>query len=83
MRGVAAEFIGEFLRDADFIRRPMVDGALIAERLAHGREEADGGVVGIRIEPLDVPERGAGSVDDVAAPLERDLTVRTRAGRGG
>ena len=83
MRGVAAEFIREFLRDADLIRRPMVDRALIAERLSHGRQETDRGVVGIRVEPLDVAERGAGSVDDVAAPLEGDLTVRTRTRRGG
>ena len=34
MLGLAADFVGEFLRDADFIRGPVVNGALLTEGLA-------------------------------------------------
>ena len=61
----------------------MVDGALLAEELAQGFEEAEVGVLVLGIEPLDVSRRCAGVVDDVAAPLEGDLSIRTTARRGG
>jgi len=80
---VATDLVGEFLGDDDFVVGPMVDGALLAEELAQGFEEADVGIIVLGIEPLDVPGRGAGVVDDVAAPLERDLSIRTTARRGG
>ena len=55
MLGLAADFVGEFLRDADFIRSPVVNGALLTEGFAERGEEADGGVLGFSIKPLSVP----------------------------
>ena len=41
---VATDLIGEFLGDDDFVFGPMVDGALLAEELTQGLEEAEVGV---------------------------------------
>ena len=53
--GVAPNFVGEFLGDCDLVTGPVVDGALFAEDAAEGFEEADVGVLGFSVEPLDVP----------------------------
>ena len=76
---VAPDFVRKLAGDGDLVIGPMVDGALLAEELAQRFEEAEVGVLVLGIEPLDVSDRGAGVVDDVAAPLEGDLTVRTTA----
>ena len=80
---VTAELIREFLGDDHLVFSPMVDGALFAEQLAQGLKEAEVGVVVLGIEPFDMPRRSPGVVDDVAAPLEGDLSIRTTSRRRG
>jgi hypothetical protein len=62
---------------------PVIDGALLAEQLAQGFQEAEIGVVVLGIEPFDMPRGSARIIDDVAAPLEGDLSVRTTSRRRG